>query len=306
MWFRDLVDYNPEMLCNLISPVLNFSDVSIIIPVKDNQSGINNFLRAFGACIKHEIAPREIIIVDNNSSIPIYILDEFLKFTTKIVLISCEKPGPGCARNAGCSVATGEWFLFTDSDCVPTGTLVAGYNSAMNGAVAYAGSVLALKSDTLSSYYMSEGAFIPPQDSRGNPRHFVTANALVWRRAFEAVGGFDELFTNQAAAEDVDLAYRLRQVGILASAPASQVMHDFGGWRKFVRRFIWYGRGNRRLEARYGYKMPPRPFVPHHKTIFNWLCSILHFLLMAIGYWLMPLRLNGQTMGFAWSDRVSS
>ena len=159
----------------------------------------------------------------------------------------CALSGPAAARNAGAAEATGEWLLFTDSDCAPTPSFITGYIEAMSGAVGYAGSVCAVGDGWLAGYYESQSILVPPLGAYDPPLHLITANALVWRPVFETVGGFDERFPD-AAGEDIDLGLRLRQFGELAYAPAAAVVHDFGASvTQFVRRFVRYGRGNRRL-----------------------------------------------------------
>ena len=66
-------------------------DVSVVIPVKDNQDGIDRFLREFFLTHKREFYPKEIIIVDNNSHSPITIRDEFLSDKTPIRLLKCSR-----------------------------------------------------------------------------------------------------------------------------------------------------------------------------------------------------------------------
>ena len=46
---------------------LKNNDISIIIPVRNNQKGINKFLDSFFKTHNNKMYPKEIIIVDNNS-----------------------------------------------------------------------------------------------------------------------------------------------------------------------------------------------------------------------------------------------
>ena len=45
----------------------NTKDITIVIPVKNNQNGIDLFLSEFFKCHTIDSFPKEIIIVDNNS-----------------------------------------------------------------------------------------------------------------------------------------------------------------------------------------------------------------------------------------------
>jgi hypothetical protein len=60
-------------------------------------------------------------------------------------VVRCSTPGPAAARNAGVAASTKPWLQFIDSDCLPKRGFVSGFRSAMDGSVAYAGSVRAGK-----------------------------------------------------------------------------------------------------------------------------------------------------------------
>ena len=270
---------------NLVAPTtLNYSDISVIIPVKDNREGVNQFLKSFFETHQRNNFPKEIILVDNCSKVPLTVPDQFQKYNLSIKTICCLGKGPAYARNAGSREARGAWLLFTDSDCVPTETFLSGYFSALNGAVAYAGNVKALGTDRLSSYYESQQILVPPKVHTELPHYLVTANALVWRDAFDMVEGFDETYP-LAGGEDIDLGFRLSEIGELAYALASCVVHDFGdGYRGFVKRFVRYGEGNGLLGRRYGIDLSPRRFVPNKVTLFNRLAAYVQYWALSRGY----------------------
>ena len=277
--------YTPPKLGDLTAPPkLSCSDVSVVIPVRDNQAGIDRFLTALFETHDLTTLPHEVIIVDNASAVPIHIAERFEHRGVSVRLLHCARRGPAAARNAGAAEATGEWLLFTDSDCAPTPSFITGYAEAMSGAVGYAGSVRAVGDGWLARYYESQSILVPPLGAYDRPLHLITANALVWRPAFETVGGFDERFPD-AAGEDIDLGLRLRQFGELAYAPAAAVVHDFGdSVTQFVRRFVRYGRGNRRLGLAWDVSMLPRPFTPAVSTAPHWCAAILQYLSLLAGY----------------------
>lgn len=89
--------------------------VSVIIPVYNDQPGINACLQALDL----QTWPKdcyEVIVIDNKSDPPIKI-DPSLN--SNIRLITCLKPGSYAARNAGISESQGEVLAFTDADCLP-------------------------------------------------------------------------------------------------------------------------------------------------------------------------------------------
>ena len=106
----------------------------------------------------------------------------------------------------------------------------------------------------------------------------------MWRAALAEIGGFDEHFPS-AAGEDIDLGLRRWSVGPLSYAPVAQVLHTFEPrLRAFMRRFVRYGRGNRRLAARYQVDLAPHPFVPRNPSPINWLLASTQFLALWWGY----------------------
>ena len=282
---KSWIEFTPPKLDALSAPnVLDYSQISVVIPVKDNQEGVNRFLGSFFETHQRERFPREIIFVDNRSRVPVIVPERFRECDLSINVIRCFKRGPACARNAGAREARGTWLLFSDSDCVPTKSFLSGYFSALNGAVAYAGSVKPLGTDRISLYYDSQRTLYPPRAHTERPQYLVTSNALVWRNAFDAVDGFDEVFP-LAGGEDIDLGFRLSEIGELGYAPASCVLHDFrDGYLGFLERFVRYGKGNRLLAQKYGVDLLPRRFIPNRVTLFNRLAAYLQYRALLFGY----------------------
>ncbi|KAA0992621.1 glycosyltransferase family 2 protein [Dyadobacter aurulentus] len=123
-----------------------------------------------------------------------------------------KKAGPAAARNYGWKKSTGELIVFTDDDCIPSATWLAGYwtryRANSQNVIAFTGKV---------------EVPIPakPTDYEKNVSHlstaeFITANCACTRTALELVDGFDEAFP-VAWREDSDLQFRLmkKQVAIV-------------------------------------------------------------------------------------------
>lgn len=282
------------------SEQIEISQVSIIIPVRNNQHGIERYLEHFLDQFSDELLPKEILIVDNNSFPEIKIPDRFSNTKIPIQLIKCRKPGPAAARNFGAKKATGEWLLFNDSDCIPTKSLISGYLEADNGAVAYAGNIKALNDDKLSKYYETQEILIPLKtyDEQGNfvPQYLITANSLVWKNAFDEVRGFNENISI-AGGEDVDLGLRLSQIGKLSYAFSSVALHDFSdGFIGFYKRFLRYGKGNRIVEELWKTNLKPKLFRPNTRTSTNEILAKIQYLILTLGYRLasVELRRSGQ------------
>lgn len=277
----------PQRGEQMVAGSFDLANLSLVVPVKNNQEGIRQLLQACLDVFTPGHCPREIIVVDNGSSPPL-VVPNLVPWDVPLRLLVCSRPGPAAARNLGAKHATGEWVLFLDSDCQPTPALMKGYQHAWNGSIAYAGAVCAAQRDPLSRYYETQQIFSPPslwENGVERPAYLITANALVWLPAFTSLGGFDERFP-EAGGEDVDLGLRLWQVGPLSYAPHAQVLHrtepDLGS---FVRRFVRYGRANRLLSARYQADLAPRRMRPQERAFLSSLFAALQFCALWWGYW---------------------
>ena len=278
---------------NLVSPFITISEISIIIPVKDNQLGIDLFLNSFFNNQEQNNYPKEIIIVDNNSNPPIKINKKHSNYKIPIVLLLCCKPGPAAARNLGAKYAVGNWLLFTDSDCIPTKTFLTGYLNNNNGSIAYAGNIKALGKNRLSEFYDRYQILIPQCiDKKYLPKYTTTANTIIWKKSFEKVSGFKESF-RIAGGEDVDLGKRLWEHGKLSFALDSIVLHNFdNGWWGFIKRFIRYGKGERIIEEEWKVNRKPNLIHLKRKTLFDFKITILWFLCERVGYYLESSKLR--------------
>ena len=271
----------PQSICidQLNPDRFSVTDVTVVVPVKDNQSGIERLLQAFAALNKCQ-RPANIIIVDNNSSSPVV-----LPLTdVSAQLMQCSTLGPAAARNLGVGAARTDWILFMDSDCIPTPDLLRNYVAAQDGSIAYSGFVKSSTRGMIARYYESQEILIPMHDQRRRPQYLVTANSLVYRPALQRVNGFCEGFP-LAAGEDIDLGFRLQSVGALQYAADAVVLHDFEECLiDFARRFYRYGRGNKMLSTRYGIDLRPRMFAPNHPNLVNRFLAVLQWLALCKGY----------------------
>jgi glycosyltransferase involved in cell wall biosynthesis len=278
--------YIPNRQRLLISPLLKSTgDVTIIIPVKNNQEGIDTFLNAFFQTHLQETLPREIIIVDNNSNPEIKLNTTF---PTPIHLVKCKKIGPASARNYGARLAKSEWIYFTDSDCIPTKSTLTGYLKNQNGSVGYAGNIKANRQGLISKYYETQEILIPPKIyGTGNtffPHYLITANCLVWRQAFEKANGFNERI-HIAGGEDIDLGFKLLQFGKLSYSFESLVFHNFDEkLGTFKERFRRYGKGNKIISELYDLNLKPTPFIPNKKSLSNYILAFIQYLSLCKGY----------------------
>jgi len=291
-----LVFFQTKNTENKSSGRITLSEISIVIPVKDNQQGINNYLENFILTQTTGDFPKEIIIVDNNSRIPILVSERYYIPGLIIRILLCNKKGPAAARNRGIKNARGKWILFNDSDCIPTPTLLIRYLQADNFSLAYAGNIKSLKNCLFSRYYESQEILIPLKTINSNnelvPQYLITANSLVWTEALISVGGFNESITI-AGGEDIDLGLRISRLGRLSYAFESLALHNFEcGFKAFCNRFYRYGIGNRIVEHLWGTNMYPRPFLPNKISIFNFIAAFMQYLFLIFGYRVMDVKIK--------------
>lgn len=272
---------------------ISAAEISIIIPVKNNQTGINKLLESVVSEVDPQDYPQEIIIVDNNSSEPLQI-NIFYPFP--VLIYKCSTSGPAAARNAGVSKAKGKWLLFTDSDCTFTSSMISGYLREDNECVAYAGRIDILGDDFLNSYYRDQNALHPSfvvnkDTNEPEPWTLVTANCLILKSAFDAVAGFNEDFTI-AGGEDTDLGFRMRHIGKLKFNPRSVSIHHFDdGLVGFIKRYVRYGKGNRTLADIYHGDFWPKHFTPSSYSLKNRILAWVAVNAMRYGYNLRLPRL---------------
>lgn len=277
----------PTRKQNLKSSLLRLTEnITIVIPVKNNQNGIDLFLKTFFETHTKDTFPKEIIIVDNNSNPAIQLNDNL--YSIPVRLLTCSKIGPASARNFGVKNSSTEWILFTDSDCVPTNSLLTGYLKAQNNSVGYAGNIKAQGQDLISKYYEEQEILVPPKvyENANQPRpdYLITANCLVWRPAFDKVGGFNETI-KIAGGEDIDLGFKLLNVGQLTYAFDSIAKHNFGdGLSDFRERFKRYGYGNKIISNLYDLDLTPKRFKPNKRTLTNYMLALLQFIWLTSGY----------------------
>jgi len=216
--------------------------VSIIIPLYNAVDYTKKCL----ASLETTLQPGcyELVIVDNNSTDGTAELLSALPSTVKI-LSNSENVGFAKACNQGARMASGKYLLFLNNDTeAQEGWLEALLETAdqnpsigavgsrllfPDGTIQHAG-VLVIEDHQLPDLLVARHVFYgqPANMPQANqPREYQVLTAaclLVRKKAFDAVGGFDEEYWN--GYEDVDLCFKLRNKSWrLAYQPASLLIH---------------------------------------------------------------------------------
>lgn len=180
------------------------------------------------------------------------------------VLRASEVPAPGYARNRGAAMGSAEWLVFFDADAVPSPDLLDRYfeQEPRERTALLAGGLrdepVPPRASTVTRYSRIRGSM--SQDmmmGRGKWSFPMSANLACRRVAFDGVRGFRE---DIRAAEDADLAYRLRAGGweVERREEAAVVHRNRRTARGFVAQKLIWGAGSGWIDREYPGASPGR------------------------------------------------
>lgn len=187
---------------------------SVIVPVYNRIDEIDDLLRSLTLQTSKDF---EIVIVEDGSTQPCNNIINQYNDTIDIKYFYKENEGRSIARNYGLERASGDYFIFFDSDCViPPEYFSTLANALDNNPVDCFGGPDAAHesfSTTQKAINYSMTSFLTTGGIRGGKvqlEKFVprTFNMGYSRRVWEKVGGFREMFS-----EDIDMSTRIRQAG---------------------------------------------------------------------------------------------
>ena len=187
---------------------------SVIVPVYNRIDEVHDLLES----LSHQTCKDfEVIIVEDGSTEPCKDTAEHFSNIIDVKYFYKSNEGRSIARNYGIEHATGEYFIFFDSDCVIPETyfhelgkrLKERFTDCFGGPDAAHTSF----TDTQKAINYSMTSFLTTGGIRGGkvqmekfvPRSF---NMGYSRKVWNTVGGFREMFS-----EDIDMSTRIRQAG---------------------------------------------------------------------------------------------
>ena len=180
--------------------------VSVVIPVKDGAGSLPALLDA----LARQTLPAsefEVVVVDNAST----------DATGQIARAGGARvvfepvPNRSGARNAGVAAAQADLIAFTDGDCIPDPGWLEALLACQDRAPLVAGDVVTTTGTPPNQIERFEVLWRFGQEHWVRDGWAATANMLVHREAFEAIGGFDTTWRH--IGEDVDLCFRARAAG---------------------------------------------------------------------------------------------
>ncbi|MCP2636466.1 glycosyltransferase [Microbacterium sp. HD4P20] len=230
-------------------------DVSVVIPVKDDDRELARCLRALA---RQSRPADEVIVVDNGSTDASAAVAR--GFGARVV--RCEIPGIPAASAAGYDAATGEIILRLDADCVPdegwVEAMTDGFRArpdvvAFTGRARFIDGPRPLRGPLATFYLGAYAAVMAP--TLGHLPLFGSNMGLrrdVWRRISRSVHRRDA-----SLHDDMDLSFHLGERGRIAYLRGTAMgmsMRPFGSGRAFARRTA---RGLRTVLVHFPRDFPP-------------------------------------------------
>ncbi|MDE6265831.1 MAG: glycosyltransferase [Muribaculaceae bacterium] len=265
-------------------------EFSVIVPVYNRINEVDELLQSLASQTFKDF---EVMIVEDGSTDPCGKTVE--KYSDKISVryFFKENEGRSIARNHGMKNATGNFFIFFDSDCVIPPDYFEKLSRYLkeNPTDCFGGPDAAHESfsNTQKAINYSMTSFLTTGGIRGGKvslEKFVprTFNMGFSRNVWEKVGGFREMFS-----EDIDMSTRIKQSGFSISLfPELYVWHkrriDF---RKFLRQVYVFGMSRITLQLLYPGSMKAVHLLP---ALFLTGCVVEVLLAIFLSpWWLLPL-----------------
>ena len=221
--------------------------VTVIVPFHGDERAASVTMAALAAI---ELRDRDELLVADNTAAGVLAARFPEGFRTAATR------QPYSARNEAAARAANGWLLFTDADCRPRPDLLDAYFEPQPADVvgALAGEIVAADRGhpTLAQRYAADRRLLSSELFLSHPYKPMgaTANLLVRREAFDAIGGFAE---GIRSGGDADLCWRLQDAGwSIEHRPRAVVGHEHRATvRALLRQSARTAAGTRWLEQRH-------------------------------------------------------
>jgi GT2 family glycosyltransferase len=196
--------------------------ISIVIPTCNRNDFLSNCLDLIFSENPTVSNIYEVIVTDDSQdNIARELLQELYPFAK---WVEGPKRGPAANRNNGAKMATGEWLIFLDDDCLPQKNWLSSYIDAIKASkddLVFEGCTAA---ERKRQRYDEEA----PLNMHGN--NLWSCNFAINKEFFEQLKGFDENFPF-AAMEDIDFHKRVSDETHVVFLPQAMVIHP---WRRIM------------------------------------------------------------------------
>ncbi|HZY92377.1 MAG TPA: glycosyltransferase [Thermoplasmata archaeon] len=256
--------------------------VSVIITVKNEGPHIRPL---FESLLVQE-PPFEVVLVDALSRDGSFeIAEEYARRYPTQVRVVQRFGSRGMGRNAGASLARGEFLAFTDGDCVADPGWLHELRGAVVGSDVAAGRVIPVGKTQYAALDRVE------LFQEGSDVTHPSCNLAYRRSLFERLQGFDPRFIT---AEDIDLNLRAVRLGAhIQEAPGALVYHEMRAtFLRFLIQAFWNGYGRKQLTEKHGslwgnYRI--RRLLQTQRTVIAWAR-----LVAALGGYLVRVMTGGE------------
>lgn len=185
--------------------------ISVIICVYNGVERVTKAVESL-APDKVNYTDYEVIVVDDGSTDGTQKAVENYEYVT---LIRAEHGGLSRARNLGAAAATGEIFAYTDDDCEVDPSwlywIARGYAEQDADALGGANIPPVPEEEDEAVVAAAPGAPSHVMLNDRDAEHIPGCTLTVTRKAFEAIGGFSDVY--RVAGDDVDFSWRLEDAG---------------------------------------------------------------------------------------------
>lgn len=270
---------------------------SIIVPVYNRPEEVADLMKSLHAQTDKGF---EIILVEDGSTVPA-LPDDYDAGGLRLKYYKKGNEGRSIARNYGLERATGDYFVFVDSDCILPPDYIQRLRESLEREPAdcFGGPDAAHESftDTQKAINYAMTAFLTTGGIRGGkvsmekftPRTF---NMGFSRKVYEKTGGFREMFS-----EDIDMSTRIRLNGFkIMLYPDVKVYHKRRvDMKKFWKQVHVFGQSRITLELLYPGSMKLVHWLPAVFTIgaaaliigsFFWPWLLIPLLIYIVALWI--------------------
>ena len=224
---------------------------SILVVTRGRVELLENLYCSLDVARKNCNIPTELVVFDNSDEREAKEIERITKAHNGRYFFS--QTSVAIKRNLCAKEAKYNLLFFCDSDCVVTSNIlnehIAYYNDENVGASC--GPVILQGKQNSFIKLISEtawcDAFTQPL-KHDTLQWGATANFTVLKQVFNSTGGFNENFPNKPGGEDVDIGFKVCDLGyIVKSAPTAIVYHSNQTWlhmKDVVSRLYSYGKSN--------------------------------------------------------------
>lgn len=227
---------------------------SVIVPVYNRVEEVDDLLKSLSA---QSLKNFEVVIVEDGSTVKCESVVRAAAEAVDVKYFYKENEGRSIARNHGLERASGDYFIFFDSDCVIPPDYFATLTEELdaNPVDCFGGPDSAHESftSTQKAINFAMTSFLTTGGIRGGKvslEKFVprTFNMGFSRKVYERVGGFREMFS-----EDIDMSTRIREacfsIGLIR--PAFVYHKRRVDFKKFLRQVYVFGMSRITLKLLY-------------------------------------------------------